>query len=53
MKTGWWKNLYVQVLAAIFAGVLLGYFSPETGASMKPLGDAFNALVKMVMRPGA
>ncbi len=38
MKTGWWKNLYVQVIAAIFAGVLVGYFSPETEPAIKPLG---------------
>lgn len=51
MKTGWWKNLYVQVLAAIFTGVLLGYFSPETGVALKPLGDAFISLVKMIIAP--
>ena len=51
MKTGWWKNLYVQVLAAIFAGVLLGVLAPDTGAAMKPLGDAFISLVKMIIAP--
>ncbi|MEO7252057.1 MAG: C4-dicarboxylate transporter DctA [Arenimonas sp.] len=47
----WWKSLYVQVLLAITAGVLLGFFQPNLGASMKPLGDAFIALVKMIIGP--
>ena len=47
----WWKSLYLQVLVAIVAGVLLGHFHPDLGASMKPLGDAFIALVKMVIGP--
>ena len=51
MRMGWWKNLYVQVLIAIAVGVLLGYFEPELGAKMKPFGDAFSALVKMVIGP--
>lgn len=51
MRTAWWKSLYVQVLAAITAGVLLGYFDPGLGAALKPLGDAFIALVKMVIGP--
>ena len=51
MREGWWKSLYLQVLLAIIAGVLLGYFEPGLGASMKPLGDAFIALVKMIIGP--
>ena len=51
MRDGWLKNLYVQVLIAIALGVLLGYFEPELGSKMKPLGDAFIALVKMVIGP--
>jgi aerobic C4-dicarboxylate transport protein len=39
------------VLLAIFAGGLLGYFDPKTGASLKPLGDGFIALVKMLISP--
>ena len=46
-----WKSLYVQVLVAIAAGVLLGALSPDLGARMKPLGDAFIALVKMLIGP--
>ncbi len=44
-------HLYVQVLIAIVAGVLLGALSPSTGAALKPLGDAFIALVKMIIAP--
>jgi aerobic C4-dicarboxylate transport protein len=51
MRAGWWKSLYVQVLAAIVAGVLLGYFEPGLGKSLEPLGKAFIALVKMVIGP--
>jgi aerobic C4-dicarboxylate transport protein len=51
MRAGWWKALYVQVLAAIVAGVLLGYFQPDIGKSLEPLGKAFIALVKMVIGP--
>ncbi|WP_109809347.1 dicarboxylate/amino acid:cation symporter [Sphingosinithalassobacter portus] len=47
----WWQMLYVQVLAAIIAGVLLGHFLPETGEAMKPLGDGFIKLVKMIIAP--
>jgi aerobic C4-dicarboxylate transport protein len=41
----------VQVLAAILAGGLIGHFAPETGIALKPLGDAFIKLVKMVIAP--
>jgi aerobic C4-dicarboxylate transport protein len=44
-------QLYAQVLAAIALGVALGYFYPEVGESLKPLGDAFIKLVKMVIAP--
>ncbi|MGI4878066.1 MAG: cation:dicarboxylate symporter family transporter, partial [Janthinobacterium lividum] len=43
--------LYLQVIVAIVAGVLVGYFYPATGAALKPLGDAFIKLVKMVIAP--
>src|SRR4249919_3307885 len=51
MRAGWWKSLYLQVLVAIVAGVLLGWFDPKLGEGLKPLGDAFIALVKMVIGP--
>jgi Na+/H+-dicarboxylate symporter len=50
-KVPFYRHLYVQVLAAIAAGILLGHFYPELGASLKPLGDAFIKLVKMVIAP--
>ncbi|WP_441295827.1 dicarboxylate/amino acid:cation symporter [Roseomonas cutis] len=47
----WYSNLYAQVLVAITLGVLLGHFWPEIGASMKPLGDGFIKLIKMLIAP--
>ncbi len=44
-------NLTFQVLVAISLGILLGLISPETGRAMKPLGDTFINLVKMVIAP--
>jgi len=49
--TRWYAHLYVQVLIAITAGVLIGHFAPQTGEALKPLGDAFIKLVKMVIAP--
>jgi len=46
-----YKNLYFQVLTAIVLGALLGHFYPETGADMKPLGDGFIKLIKMIIAP--
>ncbi|BDT73368.1 C4-dicarboxylate transport protein 2 [Comamonadaceae bacterium OS-4] len=46
-----YKSLYVQVLTAVIFGVLLGHFFPQTGADMKPLGDAFIKLIKMIIAP--
>ena len=45
------KSLYVQVLIAIALGVALGHFYPDTGAAMKPLGDGFIKLIKMIIAP--
>ncbi|TIU77732.1 MAG: cation:dicarboxylase symporter family transporter, partial [Mesorhizobium sp.] len=50
-KVPFYRHLYVQVLVAIAAGILLGHFYPDLGASLKPLGDAFIKLVKMVIAP--
>lgn len=47
----WHGHLYAQVLMAIAAGVALGHFAPDTGEAMKPLGDIFIKLVKMVIAP--
>lgn len=43
--------LYVQVIFAIILGILLGHFYPEFGESLKPLGDAFIKIVKMIIAP--
>ncbi len=45
------RSLYVQVLAAILVGVLFGIVSPERAAAMKPLGDGFIKLIKMLIGP--
>jgi aerobic C4-dicarboxylate transport protein len=45
------NTLYLQVLAAIVVGVLVGYLWPDFGASLKPLGDGFIKLVKMLIAP--
>ncbi|MBS0544354.1 MAG: dicarboxylate/amino acid:cation symporter [Proteobacteria bacterium] len=45
------RSLYFQVIVAIILGVLLGHFYPETGAAMKPLGDGFIKLIKMIIAP--
>ncbi len=46
-----WPHLYVQVLIAITIGILLGHFYPETATTMKPLGDGFIKLIKMMIAP--
>lgn len=47
----WYKILYVQVLIAIVIGIGLGYFYPSLGEKMKPLGDGFISLIKMIIAP--
>lgn len=44
-------HLYIQVLIAIVAGVILGRFDPGLGAALKPLGDGFIKLIKMLIGP--
>ena len=46
-----YKNLYFQVLVAIVIGVVLGYLNPNAGAAMKPFGDGFIKLIKMMIAP--
>lgn len=50
-KPKFYQILYVQVIFAIAVGIGLGHFYPELGESMKPLGDAFIKLVKMIIAP--
>ncbi|RFP19011.1 dicarboxylate/amino acid:cation symporter [Duganella sp. BJB475] len=51
MKKPFYKILYVQVLFAIACGILLGIFYPGDAVSMKPLGDGFIKLIKMIIAP--
>jgi len=50
-KQALYKSLYAQVIFAILVGVALGHFYPESGAAMKPLGDGFIKLIKMMIAP--
>ena len=47
----WYRILYVQVLIAVFLGIVVGYVNPGLGKSLKPLGDGFINLVKMIIAP--
>ncbi len=47
----WHRVLYVQVLAAIVLGIIVGYYCPDFGKSLKPLGDGFINLIKMIISP--
>jgi len=47
----WWRHLYAQVLAAIVVGVVLGHFWPDIAVQMKPFGDGFIKLIKMLIAP--
>ncbi len=50
-KKPWYRILYIQVLIAVFIGIVVGYFNPGLGKSLKPLGDGFINLVKMIIAP--
>ncbi|CDM24153.1 dicarboxylate/amino acid:cation symporter [Castellaniella defragrans] len=50
-KLPFYRILYVQVLFAIAVGILLGHYAPALGEAMKPLGDGFIKLVKMIIAP--
>jgi aerobic C4-dicarboxylate transport protein len=47
----WYRVLYIQVLIAIAIGIAVGHFYPDLGKSLKPLGDGFIALIKMMIAP--
>lgn len=51
VKKTLYKSLYVQVLFAVALGILLGNYYPDVGTDMKPLGDAFIKLIKMMIAP--
>jgi aerobic C4-dicarboxylate transport protein len=46
-----YRSLYVQVVTAVVLGILLGHFRPDLGEAMKPLGDGFIKLIKMMIAP--
>ena len=46
-----YRSLYFQVITAILIGVLIGHFAPDTGVALKPLGDGFIKLIKMIIAP--
>ena len=46
-----YQSLYCQVIVGIVAGILLGYLWPQAGAAMKPFGDGFIKLIKMLIAP--
>ncbi len=50
-RTPFYAQLYVQVLTAIGLGIALGFFAPDTGVALQPLGDGFIKLVKMIIAP--
>ncbi len=47
----WHSVLYIQVLIAIAIGIFVGHFFPQTGTALKPLGDGFIQLIKMMIAP--
>ncbi|CAM3454240.1 dicarboxylate/amino acid:cation symporter [Bordetella sputigena] len=50
-KQKFYQILYVQVIVAIVIGILLGYYKPDTAEAMRPLGDGFIKLVKLIIAP--
>ncbi|MEB3197965.1 MAG: C4-dicarboxylate transporter DctA [Candidatus Sericytochromatia bacterium] len=52
-RTGsrWYRQLYIQVLLAVVGGATLGWLQPEWGVALKPLGDAFIKLIKLLVVP--
>jgi aerobic C4-dicarboxylate transport protein len=50
-RTPWYRLLYLQVLAAVLLGALVGYVFPHFGQLLKPLGDGFVKLIKMMIAP--
>jgi aerobic C4-dicarboxylate transport protein len=50
-RRAWYTVLYTQVVIAILLGIVVGYFFPKTGIALKPLGDSFVALIRMMIAP--
>src|ERR1700727_2453040 len=51
IRKPWYRILYLQVLVAVALGILIGVLSPDAGKSLRPLGDGFIKLVKMMIAP--
>jgi aerobic C4-dicarboxylate transport protein len=51
VRRAWWKELWVQVIIAMAAGIALGALRPDLGAQMQPLGDAFIKAIRMLIAP--
>ena len=49
--TPWYRVLYIQVLIAVALGIAIGYSNPTVGIALRPLGDGFIKLVKMMIAP--
>src|SRR6202158_175680 len=50
-RKSWYRILYIQVLIPVFLGILVGWAKPDLGKNLKPLGDGFVSLVKMIIAP--
>ncbi len=50
-RKAWYRVLYIQVLIAVALGIVIGYLFPNLGKSLKPLGDGFIKLIKMIIAP--
>lgn len=50
-KKKWYQHLYIQVIIAIIAGIGIGHYFPGTGESLKPLGDTFIRLIRLLIAP--
>lgn len=50
-RRAWYGRLWVHVLVAMIAGILLGHFSPGLGTRMQPFGDAFIKAIRMLIAP--
>jgi aerobic C4-dicarboxylate transport protein len=51
VKRGWYRSMFVLVLAGVLAGLLIGVLWPGFGASLRPIGDGFIKLIKMIIAP--
>ena len=50
-KPRWYRVLYIQVIIAVLLGIAVGFLNPDFGKALKPLGDGFIKLIKMIIAP--